>query len=96
MTVDTATGELVFSSGRRLYVNHGLIGLNHKWEVSGGYDDIVRGTNGISSLSREELLRVVDYMVALWLAFGAKLQEGSIECDTSLYDEFVNPENPST
>jgi len=60
---------VVFSTGKKVYVNNGIIGLSEPdedgWSVSEGYD----GGINTNKLTHEERWELADYMINLWKRF---------------------------
>lgn len=70
--------EIIFSSGRRLYANHLLIGINLGYghlEISSGYDDHIIYDLGPGYTRSDDLLTVdeqrdlADAMIERWQRF---------------------------
>jgi len=61
--------DVIFSSGKVVYANRGIIGLSmpgeYGWEISEGYD----GRIDIDELSKQERIELADYMITLWQRF---------------------------
>jgi len=53
---------LKFSTGRELYENHGIIGINSTLGIFEGYDDDVYDDVWL----KEEKIELADYMISLW------------------------------
>ena len=71
---------LVLHSGRRLYVNRGIIGLDPDLRLSHGYDGGFNYTwppstwgDSTNTLSPAEVHEIADVMIARWVAFKATL-----------------------
>ena len=63
--------KLIFSTGRRIIANGGIIGLAPDLEVSEGYDgtiynDYIEEFEEEHRLTPAEVNELADYMVALW------------------------------
>lgn len=77
----------VLSSGREVYANRGIIGINPELEISEGYDSgihlgpsyelkdgqVVKAPGSI--WTADEKREMADYMMRLWAAFGAEAAE---------------------
>ena len=61
--------DIIFSTGKVVYANNGLIGLSEPdelgWEVSEGYD----GKIYCDDLTKEENIEMANYMIDLWCKF---------------------------
>jgi len=64
MRIDGDT--VVFSTGRRVYANCGIIGLNPDLKVSEGYDGLFNDGDGLIAEERKELAA---YMIEQWKKF---------------------------
>jgi len=62
---------LKFSTGRELYANHGIIGINSALGIFEGYDDDVYDDVWL----KEEKIELADYMISLW----SKYKKGEIK-----------------
>ena len=65
-------GNAIFSTGKYVYVNEGIVGLaapggtDHTgggWVVAQGYD------GGFDKLTKNEQIELADYMISLWQNF---------------------------
>jgi hypothetical protein len=56
--------EYELSTGRKIYANGGIVGINTELEVYEGYDGIVREFT--ERLTPEEQDEFCDFMIALW------------------------------
>ena len=63
---DEDTDELILRSGRRIYANCGILGINPVGQISGGYDE---GLNG-EEFSEAERNEIASYMIGLWREWG--------------------------
>jgi len=68
--------EIIFSTGKTMSVNGGIIGLSeptkeYGWEVTGGWDDAIDCDSMFKEdrLTKSEKIELVDYMVGLWQRF---------------------------
>ncbi len=61
----------LLSTGKRLYVNCGIIGLSPEGAVSGGYDNPVFHPDDDGKLTPAECIELADYMLAEWQKFRA-------------------------
>jgi hypothetical protein len=52
-----------------IYANHGIIGINHKLEVSQGYDGSFDKPNG-KDFTPEERHEIAAHMIDLWTRWG--------------------------
>lgn len=72
---------LVFSTGKRIYANRGIIGLSEEI-ISDEYDLFAEGYDGmvyrnytsvdgerVSTLTNEEKIELAEYMIGLWTKF---------------------------
>lgn len=64
MQIDNDT--LIFSSGRRVYANCGIIGLDPKLEISTGYDDGISYEGTWDDLLPADLLELANFMIDQW------------------------------
>lgn len=68
--------SVIFSSGKKKYANHGIIGLSPKGDVTEGYDggffECAEGRNREPDLTPAECAELAEYMVSRWQEFGAK------------------------
>ena len=64
---------VIFSTGKEVYANRGIIGLSPKdeggWEVSEGYD----GGIDHEKLTKNECTELADFMIALWQQFKSEI-----------------------
>jgi hypothetical protein len=56
--------EVIFSSGKRLYANAGIIGLSERLDVTEGYDGGFCYYD--DKLTEDERHELADYMIDLW------------------------------
>lgn len=81
--------EVTFSTGRRVYVNCGIVGLGPDLRVSAGYDnpwfdpsgeqydeDDVQNPQSARYLTLAERTELADYMIQQWMRFKV-LPEGA-------------------
>ncbi len=76
MTIRSENGIQLESTGRIIYANRGIIGVDPNGDVFGGYDDEVWAA-GIQKewdeddppFTREERIELADYMIGLWTAY---------------------------
>ncbi len=62
--------DLVFSTGKRVYANNGIIGLGPDLDISGGYDQgIYYPDANCEDLSKQELIELADHMITKWQEF---------------------------
>ena len=60
---------LIFSSGKKVYANCGIVGMGPNLsEPTGGYDHSLTYED---ELSPDEIRELSDFMVALWQQYGA-------------------------
>jgi hypothetical protein len=79
LTKDHDGDGYTLSSGRRLYANRGIVGINPEMEVYEGYDGKIYTTiytrplfpGEISGWSHEEKCELADFMISLWTKFKA-------------------------
>jgi hypothetical protein len=70
MKIDSHT--IIFSSGRSVYANLGIIGLSPTLELSYGYDGSIDWPpyeTHSDSLTVEDMKELADYMVGQWTRF---------------------------
>lgn len=60
---------IILSTGRTMYANCGIIGIDPELNVSQGYDGQLFRF-GENSLTPEERREISDYMIDLWTRFG--------------------------
>lgn len=58
----------VLSSGRHIYANNGIIGLNSNAETYGGYDGLLEDI--FNPFTREERAELAEHMIRKWQAYG--------------------------
>ena len=63
--------ELQFQSGKDIYANHGIVGINHHLQPTEGYD----GTIDDDKLTKAERRELALYAISLWEAYIAKNTE---------------------
>lgn len=63
----------VFSTGKKLRVNCGYIGLNPFFEVSEGYDGGLDEFN----YTKSEAIEMADYMIELWKEFKKRAENNT-------------------
>ena len=56
---------LVFSTGKEIYANHGIVGINPSLGIFEGYDDDLYP----ESFTKDEKIELADYMIGLWKKF---------------------------
>lgn len=62
--------DIIFSTGKKVYVNGGIIGIDPEFDISGGYDQgIYSSEANCEELSKVELIELADFMVLQWQAF---------------------------
>ncbi len=54
--------DLIFNTGRKVYANNGIVGINEQLRISEGYD----GGFEENRLTEEERLELAAYMIDLW------------------------------
>lgn len=66
--------EIVFSSGKSIYANNNIVGIDAELEISEGYDGsiFIEGHNGEELLTKPELIELADMMIDRWQRFKAK------------------------
>lgn len=72
--------KLVFSTGKEVYANGGIVGLSPDGSVSEGYDGGVFDSNwkewsGEPGLTESECVELADYMILRWADFRAHHKE---------------------
>lgn len=63
-------------SGREIYANNGIVGIDAGLELYEGYDGGIDLDDCPSPLSHEEKLEFADIMIDRWMRFKAALEEG--------------------
>lgn len=69
--------KVIFSSGKEISVNGGVIGINEHLDIHGGYDNGIPlqefddDQNEILLFTKEERQELASYMIELWKEFGA-------------------------
>ncbi len=66
MTYDDDKNEYTLTSGRRLYANNGIIGINGELKVYDGYDGNLGGAVNWPTITEAEKTEICDHMIALW------------------------------
>ena len=69
---DTLDVFVLECSGRQVYANNGIIGINPELQVYNGYDgglDAFCGPGESSAFTREEQREIADYMIRLWIMY---------------------------
>lgn len=66
--------EVLFSTGKEMYANAGVIGIGPDLDVSGGWDQGFCSQDGYceeydESLTRKERIELAEYMIGLWIEF---------------------------
>ena len=61
--------DIIFSTGKRLYANCGIIGIDPDLDVYEGYD----GDFGDDKLTEEEKLELAEYMITVWKSYKLKI-----------------------
>ena len=61
--------NVIFSTGKKIYANNGIIGLSPNLKVSEGYD----GGIDNNELTSEEKLELSEYMLAAWNEYKLKI-----------------------
>ncbi len=61
--------RIIFSTGREVYANKGIIGIDSDLSLTYGYDGDFEG----DSLSNEEKLEIANFMITRWLQFKLSL-----------------------
>ncbi len=65
-------GNIIFSSGRYLSPNCGIVGLSHDGMLAGGYDQMENTTGDeAEDLSDRDLVELSDIMIERWQRFRA-------------------------
>lgn len=62
--------DLIFSTGKKVYANNGIIGISPSGEISEGYD----GDIDTENLTPEEKLELANYMLVKWESFKLSLR----------------------
>jgi hypothetical protein len=65
-----SNGELVFSSGRELYANNGIIGIDEAGDTFGGYDGSLEYLD--DPLTKEERKELSEYMIERWKKYASE------------------------
>ena len=86
MKIDQNTGNATLSTGKEVYLSHGIVGLDLSeaglsFRLYNGYDGGISTVDdasfdpeyGENALTREEQKELADYMIAAWMAFRAQL-----------------------
>lgn len=80
--------DLVFSTGRKIYANNGVVGINDELEVREGYDGYIQGAwdnDGIngerSPWTPAKQAELCDYMIDIWQKRKTKLALPQLEED---------------
>ena len=72
----TDNGFIVFSTGKRLDPNRGIVGIDHEGSTHEGYDGGIPIPEDAvwsdSALTPAECVELADVMLARWAAFRAK------------------------
>lgn len=70
--------DIVFSSGRRLHANCGIVGIDSELEISEGYDGgiayYVNDPGPHNQFSGDDMRELADLMIARWQRFKAAVQ----------------------
>lgn len=75
MMLDKSEDEIILTSGKRLYANCLIVGIDPEMNVSGGYDqgglDCLYNTDShkYERISREDRIELAEYMIALWTKY---------------------------
>ena len=75
MIFDKQNDKFVFTQGRSVYANCGIIGIDPNLQTFDGYDGnfdrewTVDGNTIYSTLSRSEKLELACYMISLWARY---------------------------
>lgn len=66
---------LIFSGGKRVYANAGIIGINTDYRLAGGYDNYLEfdDMEDGDELTTVEKLEMADYMIELWQSYKKEL-----------------------
>lgn len=64
MIIDAERSQIVFSSGKEVYANNGIVGVSPSGNLSEGYD----GGIDEDRLTKEEWEELCDYMSKFWLS----------------------------
>lgn len=59
----------VLSTGREIYANCNIVGIDENLHISGGYDN---GIHDVDEWSSAEKVEFAEYMIARWQAFKAQ------------------------
>ena len=59
--------DLIFSTGKTLYANQGIIGISPDGVISEGYDDGIE-----DNFTPKERRELADYMITLWTKWRIK------------------------
>lgn len=74
MKHDDNNGELILSTGKKIDIYSGFIGINKAGDLSGGYDNYIYSNNWDEGnrdykLTKLELIEIADYMISVWNKF---------------------------
>jgi hypothetical protein len=74
------TDHIVLSTGRRVYANNGILGLNEDLSLHHGYDGYVvedseNDRDVVEQLTTCERMEISRYMVRLWTSWAALKKE---------------------
>jgi len=70
-------GYITLKSGRKIYANCGIVGIDADGAISGGYDGSLgdyydEKAKDVKPLPPEDMIEIADIMIARWTAFKAK------------------------
>jgi len=84
LTDDPFGDRFIFeSTGRQVYANQGIFGINHKLETYEGYDGeptirtVTPEGTIIFGMTKEEKIELSDYMIDLWQQFKNKAESST-------------------
>lgn len=58
--------EYILDSGRKIYANNGILGIDNELRAHEGYDGFIGGPDKFTAEERRE---ISDYAIALWERF---------------------------
>ncbi len=75
MLLDNSENEIILTSGKKLYANCLIVGIDPELNVSGGYDQgnidslYNNDTHEYEKISKEDRVELAEYMIALWIKY---------------------------
>lgn len=70
---------LIFNTGKRVYANNGIVGIDGDYLLSTGYDNYLEtpflenNDEGYEELTKAEALELADYMIEVWQNYKQRL-----------------------